>query len=121
MAMVMVVDDEQNMIDVVGLLLKSEGFEVCGALGGKECLESVERINPDILLIDVMMPDMDGWDLVRELKNRGLTDLIRMAMLTVVEKPPDEHADLGSYVLDYIRKPFDRRDLIRRVKRLDSL
>lgn len=121
MTTVMVVDDEKEIIDIVALLLKNEGFEVHGVLGGKECLESVEQISPDIILIDVMMPGVDGWELVRRLKDRGLVDKIKITMLTVVEKPGDENADLGPYVLDYIRKPFGKHDLIRRVKRLDSL
>lgn len=117
---VIVVDDDKNMVDIVELLLKKEGFEVHGMLWGEECLESVEQINPDIMLIDVMMPGMGGWELVRRLKDRGLADKIKIAMLTVVDKPDDENADLSPYVLDYIRKPFAIPDLIRRVKRLDS-
>lgn len=121
MTTVVVVDDDKNILDVVGLLLKNEGFEVHEMQWGDKCLESVEQMNPDIMLIDVMMPGMGGWELVRKLKERGLADNIKIAMLTVVEKPDDENADLGPYVLDYIRKPFAIHDLLRRVKRLESL
>lgn len=121
MATVMLVDDRPDVLEVVGRLLGKAGFEVHGVLGGKECLESFEQVKPDILLVDVMMPEMGGWELVRALKDRCLLGQVKIAMLTVVEEPPDENADLGVCVLDYIKKPFEGEELVKRVKRLDSL
>ncbi len=118
---VMVVDDEEDVIFVLERVLKKEGFEVYGALGGKKCLESVKDFDPDIVFMDVMMPDMNGWDVVRELKERGALEKIKVVMLTVVKEPEEEHADLSPYVLDYIRKPFRKGDLLKRVSRLSTL
>lgn len=128
MTTVMIVDDNEEVISIVGQLLKSEGFEVCSALGGKACIESIRDLNPSILLLDVLMPDMDGWDVLRELKSMGVLDRTKVIMLTVVKEPKedDDDADLSPYVMspyimDYITKPFDGDELIERVKRLSLL
>jgi CheY-like chemotaxis protein len=117
----MIVDDELDIVKIVGSFLESEGFEVHSALGGVECIESIGDINPDILLMDVMMPDMNGWEVLRELQGQGVLDDIKVIMLTVVKEPKKEHADLSAYVLDYITKPFTRDDLLQRVERLSEL
>lgn len=118
---VMVVDDELDIVKIVGSFLGSGGYEVHSALGGVECIESIGDINPDILLMDVMMPDMNGWDVLRELQGQGTLDNVKVIMLTVVKEPKKEHADLSAYVLDYITKPFGRDDLLKRVERLSEL
>lgn len=118
---VMLVDDEQDIIDVFGFFLKKEGFEVYSANGGKECIESFRDVGPDILLLDVMMPDMDGWDVIRELKREGALDKVKIIMLTVVREPEEEHADLSPYILDYITKPCNKEDLLKRINRLCTL
>jgi DNA-binding response OmpR family regulator len=118
---VMVVDDEKDIVDIVASFLEGEGFEVQSALGGKECIESIGDINPDILLMDVMMPDMNGWDAIRELKSMGVLGKVKVIMLTVVKEPKQEYADLSPYVLDYITKPFNKKDLLKRVTRLSEL
>lgn len=118
---VMVVDDEKDIVDIVASFLEGKGFEVHSALGGRECIESIGDINPDILLMDVMMPDMNGWDAIRELKGMGVLDKVKVIMLTVVKEPKQECADLSPYVLDYITKPFNKKDLLTRVNRLSEL
>jgi DNA-binding response OmpR family regulator len=115
---IMVVDDEKDIVDIVASFLESEGYTVHSALGGEECIESIKDINPELLLMDVMMPDMNGWEVLRELKNRGVLDKIKVIMLTVVKEPKQEYADLSPYVLDYITKPFNKIDLLKRVTRL---
>jgi CheY-like chemotaxis protein len=118
---VMVVDDEEGIIATVCRVLENGMFEAHGALGGKACIESIREVDPDILLMDVMMPDMNGWEVLRELKSMGLLDKIKVIMLTVVKEPKEEDADLSPYILDYIRKPFRREDLLKRVSRLSTL
>ncbi len=118
---VMAVDDEEDIIYIIRSILKKEGFEVHGALGGEECLESFEDVNPDILFMDVMMPSMNGWETIRELKNRDALGNVKIIMLTVVKEPEEEHADLSPYIMDYIRKPVRKDDLLKRVKRLSAL
>ena len=118
---VMAVDDEEAIILVLKRILEKEGFEVHGAIGGEECIESFGKVNPDILFMDVMMPDMDGWEVIRELKDTGVLGNTKVIMLTVTKEPPEEYADLSPYVMDYIRKPVRRDDLLKRVERLSAL
>lgn len=118
---IMVVDDEENIVEVVSKILKKEGYEVSSALGGMACIKSVKEVNPDILLMDVMMPDMDGWEVLRVLKNRGVLENTKVLMLTVVEEPKDEDADLSPYIIDYIVKPFNKSDLIERINFVSKL
>ena len=117
---VMVVDDEPDTIDLIKLILESEGIDVVGANSGSECLESIEKENPDVILLDIMMPDMNGWETFHKIKEKR-TDL-PVAMLTVKSQEFDKM--LGLHVLkadDYITKPFNRRELIKRTKALLAL
>jgi DNA-binding response OmpR family regulator len=118
---IMAVDDEKDIVDIVTSFLEGEGFEVQSALGGKECIESIKDINPELLLLDVMMPDMNGWEVLRELKSMGVLDKVKVIMLTIVKEPKQEYADLSPYVLDYITKPFKKEDLLKRVDRIINL
>ena len=118
---IMVVDDDMGVVEIVSALLEKQGFEVSSALGGKECIAKIEEENPDILLLDVMMPDMGGWHVVRELKRRGVLDRLKIIMLTVVEKPSEEDADLSEYVHDYMTKPFEIEDLMESVNAISDL
>ena len=112
---VLVVDDEKAIVKVVRAILRKEGYEVHTALGGIPCIESMRKVNPDILILDVMMPDMDGWEVLRILKGRGILEHTKVLMLTVVEEPKEEDTDLSPYIIDYIIKPFDKVNLIERV------
>ncbi len=118
---VMVVDDDEDIIYVVKSVLGREGFEVYGALGGKECIDSFEEANPDILLMDIMMPDMSGWEVIRELKETGALKNVKVIMLTVVKEPEEEHSDLSPHIMDYLRKPVRRDVLLKRVSKLSDL
>jgi two-component system response regulator VicR len=109
----MVVDDEPDTIDLVKLILESEGIDVIGANSGFECLEFIKEELPDAILLDIMMPDMNGWETFHKIKenNPGLP----VAMLTVKSQEFDKM--LGLHVIkadDYITKPFSRKELIKR-------
>ncbi len=115
---IMVVDDEKDIVDIVASFLEGMGYAVHSALGGRECIESIKEVNPELLLMDVMMPDMNGWEVLEELKSMGVLDRIKVIMLTVVKEPKQEYEYLSPYVLDYITKPFNKKDLLTRVERL---
>ncbi len=113
----MVVDDEADTIDLVKLILESEGIDVVGAKSGFECLESIDEERPDAVLLDIMMPDMNGWETFHKIKERQ--PFLPVAMLTVKSQEFDKM--LGLHVLkadDYITKPFSRKELIQRSKEL---
>ena len=118
---VLIVDDEKAIVETVKAILKKEGYEVYSALGGVSCIECVRDVNPDIIILDIMMPDLDGWEVMRILKDKGHLDKTRVLMLTVVQEPKGEVEDLCQYVLDYIVKPFDRADLVERVNFVSSI
>lgn len=118
---VLIVDDEKAICGVVKAILEKEGYEVYSTLGAMPCLDFLRNFTPDIIILDVMMPDMDGWEVLRILKGRGVLQKVKVLMLTVVKEPKSEDADLGPYVIDHIVKPFDKDDLLERVNFVSSL
>jgi two-component system response regulator VicR len=114
---IMVVDDEPDTIDLVKIILESENIQVIGASSGFECLELMEQEKPDLILLDIMMPDMNGWETFHKIKEKN--PALPVAMLTVKSQEFDKM--LGLHVLkadDYITKPFSRKELIKRTRDL---
>ena len=114
---IMVVDDEPDTVDLVRLVLETEGFDVITAYSGSECLKKIDEEMPDAVLLDIMMPEMDGWEVFKRIREK-YRDL-PVAMLTVRNQDIDKM--LGLHVLkanDYITKPFGRKDLVERVKKM---
>ncbi len=114
---IMVVDDEPDTVDLVKLVLETEGFEVMTAYSGRECLEKIAIEKPDAVLLDIMMPEMDGWEVFKKIKE--IDRALPVAMLTVRNQDIDKM--LGLHVLkadDYITKPFGRKELVERVKKI---
>jgi two-component system response regulator VicR len=117
---IMVVDDEPDTVDLIKLVLETEGFEVVSAYSGMECLEKLEIEKPAAVLLDIMMPEMDGWEVFKKIREKY--EDLPVAMLTVRNQDIDKM--LGLHVLkadDYITKPFGRKDLVERVKKMVEL
>jgi CheY-like chemotaxis protein len=114
---VLVVDDDPNALDIVRTYLESRGYTVAIAKDGKEALAQLERTRPALVLLDVMMPGMDGWEVARIIKNHpGFTD-IRVVMLTARSDFADKHEGLRAGADDYIVKPIQLKELGERVER----
>jgi two-component system response regulator VicR len=116
---IMVVDDEPDVVDLVKLVLESDGFEVVTAYSGKEALEKIGQEMPDLVLLDIMMPLMDGWEVYSRIKANPKTKDVPVAMLTAKSQSIDKM--IGLHVVkvdDYITKPFGRSELLERVKRI---
>lgn len=116
---IMVIDDEPDVVDLVKLILESDGFKVVTAYSGKEALEKIEKEMPDLVLLDIMMPQMDGWEVFRRIKANKKTADIPVAMLTAKTQSIDKM--IGLHVVkvdDYITKPFGRSELLERVKKI---
>lgn len=114
---VLVVDDEPDTLELVKLVLESAGFEAILVNNGMEALAKIDAEKLDLVLLDIMMPDMDGWDVFRKIKERNTT--IPIAILTAKAQNIDKL--LGLHVLkadDYITKPFGKNELIRKVRKL---
>ncbi|MFQ5885018.1 MAG: two-component system response regulator [Thermoplasmata archaeon] len=119
MKTVVVVDDEPKILELVERILSTEGVEVVKAMSGQECLDYVTRKTPDLILLDIKMPEMDGWMVYRELRAGERTKGVPIAMLTVKADTIDRDIALDILeVDDYITKPFSPKDLVSRVRNL---
>lgn len=119
---VVCVEDEPEMIDLVRLILGRKGFHVIGANGGIEGLETVRREKPDLILLDLMMPDMDGWEVYQQIKAdpalRGIPVIVVTAKAQSIDKVLGLHI---AKVDDYITKPFGPQELLESVEKILGL
>jgi two-component system OmpR family response regulator len=111
---VLVVDDEPNILDVVAMALGHHGFEVDRAGNGAEALAAVERARPDLIVLDVMLPDMEGFDVARRLADRGVD--IPIIFLTARDATADKVHGLTHGGDDYVTKPFSLEELVARIR-----
>ncbi len=110
---VVCVEDEPEMIDLIRLILSRRGFEVLGANGGKKGLEVINGSIPDLVLLDLMMPDMDGWEVYQQLKANQTTRDIPVIVVTAKAQSIDKVLGLHiAKVDDYISKPFSPQELL---------
>ena len=113
------IEDEIEMIDLVRLILGRRGFEVIGANGGNEGLETVRRDLPDLVLLDLMMPDLDGWEVFQQMKADESTREIPVIVVTAKAQTIDRVLGLHiAKVDDYISKPFSPQELINSVEKV---
>lgn len=111
------VDDNDDTLKIVKIILENEGFEVTSASKGKEALKKVNLNNFALIILDVMMPDMSGWDLfTRIAKIKPDYKVIFLSILDISEEKIKELENNG--IKDYIKKPFDNNDLVARVKKV---
>lgn len=116
---VVCIEDEPEMIDLIKLILSRDGFEVFGARGGMEGLHLVEDIQPQLILLDLMMPDMDGWEVYQRLKANPTTRPIPVIVLTARAQSIDKVLGLHiAKVDDYITKPFGPADLLKSIEKV---
>ena len=116
MSKIMIVDDDPNIRMLVCALLKDGGFSVCEAKDGIDALEQMTVENPDLAIIDLMMPKMDGYELCRKL--RQYYENIPVLMLTAKAELPSKVRGFESGADDYLTKPFEGDELVLRVKAL---
>ncbi|MCL2350103.1 MAG: response regulator transcription factor [Defluviitaleaceae bacterium] len=110
---ILVVDDEKNIVDIVAFNLHKEGYEVVVARDGESCLEAFEKEKPDMVILDVMMPKMDGFEACRKIRQVSSVPII---MLTARAEEVDKVLGLELGADDYVVKPFGVRELLARVK-----
>jgi len=113
MIKVLIVDDDTNISELISLYLKKEGYQTMEVYDGKEALEVFEDYKPDIVLLDVMLPEVDGYDVCKEIRKINKTPII---MLTAKAEVFDKVLGLELGADDYIVKPFDPKELVARVK-----
>ncbi|MGB2706078.1 MAG: response regulator [Candidatus Omnitrophota bacterium] len=115
-AKILVVDDEIDVTKVVEARLKKANFDVSTAKDGKEALTSAKKTLPDLILLDIMMPGMDGYEVAERLRKDSKTSLVPIIMLTAKASTEDKIKALKKGIEDYITKPYDANELIARVE-----
>ena len=110
---ILLVDDDPNISRLVQLYLEKEGFEVRTADRGDDALSEFRKLPPDLMLLDVMLPGMDGWQVLKAIRK---TSTIPIIMLTAKDETFDKVLGLELGADDYITKPFDTKELVARVK-----
>lgn len=112
---IVVIDDNKELADTIKHFLQMRGFIIMSAYGGKSGLEIVKKEKPDLIILDIMMPDMDGRDVLVNLKRNNETKDIPVVILTAKDEQFDREygIELGAY--EYITKPYDSNALLRQV------
>jgi two-component system response regulator VicR len=115
---ILCIEDHPEMIELVKLILGRRGFEVQGAIGGREGLEALSQDPPDLILLDLMMPDVDGWEVYRQIK--ASQELRHCPVIVITAKAQEIDRVLGLHIAgvdDYITKPFGPKELVKSVER----
>ena len=112
--LILLVDDEPNIIELAQLYLEREGFRTVSAADGQAALDAVEKLRPDLVVLDLMLPKIDGLEVCRIL--RGKNDPVAILMLTARDEDIDKILGLELGADDYLTKPFNPRELVSRVK-----
>jgi len=115
---VMIVDDEQDILFSLRTLFESQGYEVIAVDGGAKCIKELEKGFRGVVLMDIMMPEMDGWDTIKKIVNGGIARNIAIEIIT--GKGTRNHKKMigfGSYIHDYLAKPIDPEKLISSVNK----
>src|SRR4051794_26279903 len=114
---VLVVDDEDDIRELCRVNLEFEGFEVFDAPNGPPGLEEAARRRPDVIFLDLMMPEMDGWEVLRRLKEDDATAQIPVVLLTARTGEDDQMRGWQEGILEYVSKPFNPLSLVEWAKR----
>jgi signal transduction histidine kinase len=118
---ILIVDDEVDIVELLRKRLRFEGYNTLEAYDGKQCLEQAAAGNPDLIVLDVMMPEMDGYEVCRRLKSNKKTAYIPVIMLTAKGEVEDKVKGLDAGAHDYLAKPFSYKELSARIKSLLSI
>ncbi len=111
-------DDNTAILEIVSELISTAGYQPITATGGRECLSKIETERPDLVLLDINMPDMDGWSVLRTLKEKGMPENMKVMMLTATTEIGTDIFGLQDVVSGYIRKPFNNDELSARLREM---
>ncbi len=113
---VLVIDDEESIVDLIKLGLKYEGFQVEAAFDGPEGLAAAQRIDPDLIILDSILPGVDGLEVLRQLRLNPITRDVPVLMLTAKGKVQDKVTGLETGADDYLAKPFSFEEFVARIR-----
>jgi DNA-binding response OmpR family regulator len=118
---IMIVDDEPDILFSLKTIFEKQNYDVVTASNGIECLKEIEKGYKGIILMDLMMPKMDGWETISEIVKKGYIDNVAIAIITGKgSKDFQKISILGSYVIDYLAKPLDINKLISSVEKCNK-
>jgi DNA-binding response OmpR family regulator len=117
---ILIVDDEEDIVSLVRMILEDAGYDVSSAATGREALTRIKSSDYDLILLDIMMPQVSGWDILSELRSNAQTKNIPVALLTARASPRDDNRPHPTDYCDYIIKPFEPEDLLARVRQILS-
>ena len=120
MKKILVVDDEEDILNFLELVLRERGYEVATASSGYEALTRTQMEKPDLVLLDIMMPQMDGWEVLKLLRVDEGTSHIPVDMLSARTEAKDRVQGLQEGAIDYICKPFSLQELLGKIETIFS-
>jgi DNA-binding response OmpR family regulator len=113
---ILVVDDEEDVVDLLRLVLVKKGFEVHAASSGMEGLARAQSMLPNLIVLDIMMREMDGWEVLKLLKLDDRTRAIPVVIVSARVEPKDKIRGLQEGAIDYVTKPFAVRDIVQKIE-----
>ena len=116
--LVLIADDDEDILQLLSFRLERAGYEVVVARDGNEALRLALDLQPAVAILDVMMPELDGFEVTRELRRNPATSTTPVILLTARAQASDIARGMAAGADDYVKKPFDARDLVERVDRL---
>lgn len=117
MKRIMIVDDNEEIVELTKELLCDEKYEVETATDGEECLEKVEEFKPDLILLDIAMPGMDGWKVIEEMERRGVCEKTKIAVFSLLPLIKEKAKEKGfGQAVHYIPKPFTVIELLEEIE-----
>lgn len=115
---ILIVDDEPNIVMSLDFLLRKAGYELFIARNGQEAMDLVLTKKPQLILLDIMMPGMDGYEVCREVKNKKGYERTKVIFLSAKSKPKDIEEGMKAGADEYITKPFSNKQLLQKIKEI---
>jgi DNA-binding response OmpR family regulator len=115
---ILIVDDELSILVPLQFLMEKEGYETKLAQSGKEAIEKIDQIRPDLILLDIMLPDLDGYEIYQMIRQRTEWESIRIIFLTAKNREADMAKGLAMGADAYITKPFSNIQLVTKIREL---
>lgn len=114
---VLLVDDEKDLVETMEMALEAQGFEVISAFDGEEGLAKALHEKPDVVILDLMMPKMNGYQVCWEIKNREETKALKVIMLTAKTQESDKFWGFETGADEYVTKPFEMSELVKKISK----
>ncbi|MCD6245788.1 response regulator [candidate division WOR-3 bacterium] len=116
MANILIIDDDRFLLDILSFTLKKAGYDILTAMDGNEALQIIENDTPDLVISDIMMPNMDGYTMLEKIRNNPKTISTKVIFLSAKGNPKDIEKGYNLGVNAYITKPFNLQELLEKIE-----